>query len=249
MNKREPVTITLGGLPFSKGGRNASYSDLENFTAATWGLIWERYLSPNGPVIGFGYDVDGYLRVSLWNGPSPPENASSVDSLHTMLDERAKEMGIENIPVKFMVFASPPRLVLDCDRLNPSDRTSCTQPPENCPEKVTSLDALTVALRDPGVIGLLKNKSIETIRFSKGTYADRNMNYTQMVFRTEDPDPDDCTLRRSWFRLTSRAGFMPPTRPTLRIFRATGEEPDDHQQNVSMSYPACGMSGGTRWLM
>lgn len=193
LNKREPVTITLGGLPFSKGGRNASYSDLENFTAATWDLIWERYLSPNGPVIGFGYDVDGYLRVSLWNGPSPPENASSVDSLHTMLDERAKEMGIENIPVKFMVFASPPRLVLDCDRLNPSDRTSCTQPPENCPEKVTSLDALTVALRDPGVIGLLKNKSIETIMFSKGTYADRNMNYTQMVFRTEDPDPDDCT--------------------------------------------------------
>ena len=193
LNKREPVTITLGGLPSSKGGQNASYSDLENFKTATWDLIQEHSLYPNGPVIGFGYDVDGYLRVSLWNGPPPPENVSSVETLHTLLDERAKSTGIENIPVKFTVFTSPPELVLDCDRLNPSDRTgSYTQPPENYPEKVTSLDALTVALHDPEVIGLLENESIETITFSKGTYADRNMNYTQMVFRPEDPDPDDC---------------------------------------------------------
>lgn len=29
-----------------------------------------------------------------------------------MLDERAREMGFENIPVKFTVFISPPELVL-----------------------------------------------------------------------------------------------------------------------------------------
>jgi hypothetical protein len=193
LNKREPVTITLGGLPLSKGGKSASYPDLENFIAAMSDQIREHYLYPNGPVIGFGYDVDGYLRVSLWNGPPLPENVSSVDSLHTMLDEQAKGMGIENIPVKFTVFISPPELVLDCDRMSPSDRTgSYVQSSENCPGKVTSLDALTVALRDPEVVGLLENKSIETITFSKGTYADRNMNYTQMVFRLEDPDPGDC---------------------------------------------------------
>ncbi|HOB18404.1 MAG TPA: hypothetical protein PKK74_06905 [Candidatus Methanoculleus thermohydrogenotrophicum] len=65
LNKREPVTITLGGPPSSKGGQNASYSDLENSKTATWDLIQERYLYPNGSVIGFGYDVDGYLRVGL----------------------------------------------------------------------------------------------------------------------------------------------------------------------------------------
>lgn len=151
LNKREPVTITLGGPPSSKGGQNASYSDLENFKTATWDRIQERYLYPNGSVIGFGYDVDGYLRVGLWNGPPPPENVSSVDSLHTMLDERAKSMGIESIPVKFTVFISPPELVLDCDRLNPPERTGPdAQSPENCPAKVTSLDALTVALHEPG---------------------------------------------------------------------------------------------------
>ena len=193
LNKREPVTITLGGLPSSKGGQNASYSDLENFKTATWDLVQEHYLYPNGPVIGFGYDVDGYLRVSLWNGPPPPENVSSIEALFAMLDERAKGMGIENIPVKFTVFTSPPELVLHRDRLNPTERISpSTQPPENCPEKVTSLDALTVALHDPEVIGLLENESIETITFSRGTYTDKNMSYTQMVFRPEDPDPDDC---------------------------------------------------------
>ncbi len=109
LNKRNPVTITLGGLPFSKGGKSAS---LPAFTAATKDLIWERYLYPNGSLIGFGYDVDGYLRVNIWNGPPPPENISSIEAVYAMLDERAREIGIEDIPVKFTVFISPPELVL-----------------------------------------------------------------------------------------------------------------------------------------
>ena len=108
LNRQEPVTITLGGLPFSKGGKSAN---LENFTAATKDLIWGHYLYPNGSLIGFSYDIDGYLRVNICNGPPPPENVSSVETLYAMLDERAKEMGIENIPVKFTVFISPPESV------------------------------------------------------------------------------------------------------------------------------------------
>ncbi|MCK9277631.1 MAG: hypothetical protein M0P22_06050 [Methanoculleus sp.] len=193
LNKRDPVTISLGGLPLSKGGRNASYSDLENFKTATWDQIREHYLYPNGSLISFGYDVDGYLLVSLWNGPPPPENVSSIEKVYAVLDERAKEMGIESIPVMFTVFTSPPELVLDYDRMSPPGRIGPnTQPPENRPGKVTSLDALTAALHDPEVVGLLENTSIEAITFSRGTYADRSMNYTQMVFRLEDPDPGDC---------------------------------------------------------
>jgi hypothetical protein len=108
LNRQEPVTITLGGLPFSKGGKGAN---LENFTAATKDLIWGHHLYPNGSLIGFSYDIDGYLLVNIWNGPPPPENVSSVETLYAMLDERAKEMGIENIPVKFTVFISPPESV------------------------------------------------------------------------------------------------------------------------------------------
>ncbi|WP_292365583.1 hypothetical protein [Methanoculleus sp. UBA208] len=109
LNRREPVTVTLGGLPISKGGKGIA---LSNFTTATEDLIRERYLYPNGSLIGFGYDIDSYLRVGIWNGPPPPKNVSSIEAVYTMLDERAQEMGIEDIPVKFTVFISPPELVL-----------------------------------------------------------------------------------------------------------------------------------------
>ena len=109
LNRQEPVTVTLGGLPSSKGGKGIALSD---FTAATESLIRERYLYPNGSLIGYGYDIDGYFRVNFWNGPPPPENVSSLDAVYAMLDTRAREMGIESIPVKFTVFISPPELVM-----------------------------------------------------------------------------------------------------------------------------------------
>ncbi|PKL62901.1 MAG: hypothetical protein CVV31_03570 [Methanomicrobiales archaeon HGW-Methanomicrobiales-2] len=60
-----------------------------------------------------------------------------------------------------------------------------------CPAEITSLDALTVALHDSEVVELLEDKSISTIAFSRGPCSERNMNYTQIVFRPLDPDPDD----------------------------------------------------------
>ncbi|WP_214020619.1 hypothetical protein [Methanoculleus sp.] len=62
---------------------------------------------------------------------------------------------------------------------------------DTCPAEITSLHALTVALHDPEVVGLLDNRSINTIVFSKGSYPERDMNYTQIVFHPLDPDPDD----------------------------------------------------------
>ena len=73
--------------------------------------------------------------------------------------------------------------------MSPRTYRPYAQSPENCPAKVTSSMTVALAIRGRRV---LENKSIETITFSKGTYADRNMNYTQMVFRPEDPDPGDC---------------------------------------------------------
>jgi hypothetical protein len=109
LNRREPVTITFGALPFSKSGSRTSLAD---FTAATADQICERHLYPNGSLIGFGYDIDGYLQVSIWNGPPPPENVSSVEAVYALLDGWAEEMGTKNIPVKFTVFQSPPELVI-----------------------------------------------------------------------------------------------------------------------------------------
>lgn len=66
-----------------------------------------------------------------------------------------------------------------------------TQTADPCPAEITSLDALNVTLADPEVLGLLGNKSIGTIAFSGGSYPERDTNYTQIVFRLQDPDPDD----------------------------------------------------------
>lgn len=106
LNKREPVTITFGEPPFSK------YWDPRNFTDATGGLMREDYLYSKGNVIGFGYDIEGYLYVTLWSGPPPPKTVYSIEALYAMLDEKARDMGIEDIPVKFEVFAAPPVLDL-----------------------------------------------------------------------------------------------------------------------------------------
>ena len=62
---------------------------------------------------------------------------------------------------------------------------------DTCPVGVTSLDALAVALRDPEVLELLDRKDIRTIALSRGSYSERNMNYTQILFRLQDPDPND----------------------------------------------------------
>ncbi len=60
-----------------------------------------------------------------------------------------------------------------------------------CPVEITSLDALTVALNDPEVIGLLDKKDIDTIAISKISSPGKDANYTQIVFHPQDPDPDD----------------------------------------------------------
>ena len=60
-----------------------------------------------------------------------------------------------------------------------------------CPTEITSLEALTIALHDPEVVGLLDNKSIDTIAFSKGSYSERGVKFTQIVFHPRDPNPDD----------------------------------------------------------
>jgi len=130
LNQQEPVTVTLGGLPCSKGGKSVSLPD---FATAMGGQIRERYLYPNGSIIGFGYDVDGYLRVSIWNGPPPPENVSSIEAVYAMLDERAREMGIEQIPVKFTIFTSPPVLTMG-SQIEPHDQRAFFTVTGKCPD-------------------------------------------------------------------------------------------------------------------
>jgi hypothetical protein len=107
MNTKAPIIVTRGGAPYPAGAPGFS---LDNFTDI--GAV-EQYLYPEGPVIGFGYDNEGYITVGLWNGPPPPKRAMTVDEIYATLEERARSMGCESIPVRFRLYTAPPTLILD----------------------------------------------------------------------------------------------------------------------------------------
>lgn len=96
------------------------YSQEDNFLDDTFDSFAKPRLYPGGPVIGYGYDVEGYIDVGIpddW----PEENiTATMDELYEILDEKGKAAGFENIPVKFRsVSVSPDSLVL----YSASDRT------------------------------------------------------------------------------------------------------------------------------
>jgi hypothetical protein len=107
MNTKAPTIVTRGGAPYPEGAPGFS---LDNF--ADIGAV-EQYLYPEGPVIGFGHDNEGYITVGLWNGPPAPERAMTVDEIYTILEDRARTMGGEDIPVRFRLYTAPPTLILD----------------------------------------------------------------------------------------------------------------------------------------
>lgn len=104
INKKEPVIITRGGL---LGSQN-----VEKFTGLTRDSIRQQYLYPEGSVIGFGCGADGYVHVTLWNGPPPPNTTTTPDEIYATLDAWGKEMGMEEVPVRFVIRTSPPILTL-----------------------------------------------------------------------------------------------------------------------------------------
>lgn len=63
--------------------------------------------------------------------------------------------------------------------------------PTECPEEVSFQIAYEMALNNPEVVELISNKSIRTVTLSKLYDNNRDMNYTQIVFQPQDPNPDD----------------------------------------------------------
>lgn len=61
-----------------------------------------------------------------------------------------------------------------------------------CPENLTDLIALNVALNNPKVIGFLENKSIDSIRFSKVSYDEENKDSIQIELCLDDSEAGTC---------------------------------------------------------
>jgi len=65
----------------------------------------DRYFYPNGPVIAYGYDYRGYLRVSLEKNSSV--NKTTLDSIYKAFDYHATKKRVRDVPVVFMFESFP----------------------------------------------------------------------------------------------------------------------------------------------
>ena len=63
------------------------------------------YLYPDGPVISYGYDYQGYLTVYFLEGSDI--NESLMDEIYGIFDRQGMQMGIDDIPVMFQFESLP----------------------------------------------------------------------------------------------------------------------------------------------
>lgn len=56
-----------------------------------------EYTSPNGPIVGYGCDINGYLFVTV----DKDLEKTQMDYIYGMFDQQAKVNGIEEVPLVF----------------------------------------------------------------------------------------------------------------------------------------------------
>lgn len=113
LKSRENVIDTRGCLPELKDAqhRRSWYNLLDNLTTGMFDSV-KPYLYPDGPVIGFGYDIEGYVSIGIVEGYPQDKARAAVDKVYTMLDEEATKLGIEDLPLKVRT-VDPDSLELD----------------------------------------------------------------------------------------------------------------------------------------
>ena len=65
----------------------------------------QAYIYPDGPVISYGYDYQGYQTVSFLAGSDV--NKSLMDEIYEIFDRQGMQMGIDDIPVMFRFESLP----------------------------------------------------------------------------------------------------------------------------------------------
>ncbi|MEA2033909.1 MAG: hypothetical protein U9N40_00210 [Euryarchaeota archaeon] len=117
----ENVIEKRGSLPEFKDARHrrAWYNALDNLTSGMSDSV-KPYLYPDGPIIGFGYDIEGYIGIGVVKGYSQEKASIPVNEIYTMLNERARKLEVEDIPVKVRS-VDPDSLILHSasDRFRP----------------------------------------------------------------------------------------------------------------------------------
>ncbi|MBP2144889.1 hypothetical protein J2129_000343 [Methanofollis sp. W23] len=125
LRSHEIVLGIYGDLPEFKDARDRRvwYDRLDDFHDETFDSIAKPRLYPDGPVIGYGCDAEGYLSVGIPDTMPEEHLGDTMDALSRLIDEKGREMGFDNIPVKFRS-VDPDSLVLHTPVLeNPQNRS------------------------------------------------------------------------------------------------------------------------------
>ena len=122
LNAHDHVLHRYGTLPVLRDtGMRCTWEDsLNNFVTDARCDI-ESLFYPEGPIHGFGYDIEGYVFVSIVENWTM--NSEVMDTLYRTLESRGRTMGISNIPVKFI--SSP---LVELDNYPPESRSSYCRP-------------------------------------------------------------------------------------------------------------------------
>jgi len=63
------------------------------------------YLYPKGPVIGYGWNINGYFLVAFYENITI--ETSQVDEIYAIVDKHAQKTGIQEVPVAFKLESFP----------------------------------------------------------------------------------------------------------------------------------------------
>jgi hypothetical protein len=59
----------------------------------------EPYLYPKGPIIGYGWNINGYFHVTFYEGLNVTD--SQINDMYNLINKKASELSIQEIPVVF----------------------------------------------------------------------------------------------------------------------------------------------------
>jgi len=121
LKSKENVIDKRGYLPEFKDAqhRRSWYNFLDELTDNTFDSV-KPYLYPNGPIIDFGHDIEGYVRIGIVEGYPRDKANIAVNEIYAMLNEEAKKSGNNDVPIK-VITVDPDGLELDSasDRFRP----------------------------------------------------------------------------------------------------------------------------------
>ena len=100
LRKGPEVLVTRGQIPqFDTKEERLNWYDKLDKSKDIVKDDMDPYLYPKGPVIGYGWDINGYFEVTLYKGMDVTD--SQINEIYNLIEKGASEASVQEIPVVF----------------------------------------------------------------------------------------------------------------------------------------------------